>query len=148
MLPGFCDPRHSKEELNIPKYWAVVQWHYKMPMCRENEASFFGYPVEKWAEAYTVHNSISFSSMPSVPFYGLETRIRQPQGERGDKVHGADTRDQTLAMIWMFQEMCRQCPIAPRIFKLAGFYSTFLPPWRCAETISFSTVCHKSNAVS
>lgn len=121
MLPEFCDPRDRKEKLNISKYWAVLQWCYKMPMCRENEAGFFGYPVEKWVEAYTVHNSISFCSVPSVPFYGLEKRIRQPQGEQGDKVHRADTRDPALAMIWMFQEMCQQCPIPYGSLSSLGF---------------------------
>lgn len=72
--------------------------------------------------------------MPSVPAYGWDERIRKPWREQGDKVHCAGTREQTLAMIKIHQEMCQKCPIAPQIFRLTGFSRSFLLSWRFAET--------------
>lgn len=70
--------------------------------------------------------------MPSVPAYGWDKRIRKPWTEQGDKVHCADTREQTLSMIQTHQEMCQKFPIALQILSSLAFLTLSLS-WRFAE---------------
>lgn len=126
--------RDSKE-LSILTYKAAGQWSKLMAMCRGKEGRFFDTQWEK--EWKLILYIIALASALCLLFQLMDKRIglSNHRGEQGNKSRCADVKERTLATIQMLQEMCQQWPIAPQIFMLAGFSSTFLLSWKFAEAI-------------